>query len=91
MDKNYFELINIVGDLERSVIFYTLNSPNPKYKNCIFLKNIVKNYPNLIKIDSNISKFIDIDYLKKDIDLPKVKAENLLMQSLRLQRYLESQ
>jgi len=88
MNTNYFELINIIGDLNRSIMFYTIDSPKPKYKNCIFLQNIIKNYPNLIKIDKNISKFIDIKYLKSDKDLPKVKAENLLMQSIRLQNYL---
>jgi hypothetical protein len=87
-NKDYLELTNIVGDLKRSVMFYALNSQNPKYKNCIFLKNIVKNYPKFIKIDSNISQFIDINYLKDDKDLPKIKAENLLMQSIRLQHYL---
>jgi len=87
-NKDYLELTNIIGDLKRSVMFYALHSQNPKYKNCIFLKNIVKNYPKLIKIDSNISKFIDINYLKKDIDLPKVKAENMLMTSIQLQHYL---
>ena len=87
-NKDYLELMNIVGDLKRSVMFYALYSQNPKYNNCIFLKNIVKNYSNLIKIDSNISKFIDINYLKKDIDPPKVKAENMLMSSIQLQHYL---
>lgn len=88
MNHKHLELINIIGDLERSVMFYAVDSINPKYKNCIFLQNIIKNYPNLVKIDPKISKFIDINYIKKDIDPPKVKAENLLMQSLRLQHYL---
>ncbi len=88
MNPNHFELINIIGDLNRSVMFYTADSMNPKYKNCIFLQNIVNNFPKLSKIDPKISKFINIDYLKKDTDLPKIKAENLLMASIKLQHYL---
>ncbi len=88
MNHNHFELINIIGDLNRSVMFYAVESINPKYKNCIFLQNIVNNFPKLSKIDPKISQFIDINYLEDDKDLPKVKAENLLMQSIRLQNYL---
>lgn len=88
MSHSHFELINIIGDLNRSVMFYAVDSINPKYKNCIFLQNIVNNFPKLLKIDPNLSKFIDIKYLKNNKDLPKIKAENLLMQSIRLQNYL---
>jgi len=87
MDNSKLELLNICTDLKRSVMFLVRNQNN-NLKDCVFLQNIIKNYPNLIKIDPNISKFIDIDYLKKDIDLPELRAENLLMQSLRLQHYL---
>lgn len=78
------ELMNIVGDLQRSIMFLVRNQS----QDCIFLKNIIKNYPNLIKLDPNISKFIDINYLNNNSDLPNIKAENLLLQSIRLQNYL---
>jgi hypothetical protein len=87
MDNSKLELLNICTDLKRSVMILVRNKKNSS-ENCIFLQNIIKNYPNLIKIDPNISKFIDINYLKNNKDLPKIKAENLLMQSIRLQNYL---
>ena len=87
MDNSKLELLNICTDLKRSVMFLVRNQDNNP-KKCVFLQNIIKNFPNLLKLDSNISKFIDIEYLKSDKDLPKVKAENLLMQSLNLQHYL---
>lgn len=88
MNKNYFELINIIGDLDRSVMYYATDSQNPNYRDCTFIQNLIKNYSNLVKIEPKISQFIDINYLKSDKDLPKVKAENLLMQSIRLQNFL---
>ncbi len=84
MDNSKLELLNICTDLKRSVMFLVRN----QNQNCIFLKNIIKNYPNLIKLDPYISKFIDINYLKNSSDSPNIKAENLLMQSIRLQNYL---
>lgn len=89
MNKNFLELINIIGDLDRSVMYFAVDSKNPNSKDCTFIQNILKNFPRLKKIDPNISKFVDIEYLKSDKDLPKVKAENLLMQSIRLQNYLQ--
>lgn len=85
MDKSRLELLNVCTDLKRAVMFLVRNKNTQE---CIFLKNIINNYPNLIKIDSNIPKFIDINYLKNNKDLPEVKAEYLLMQSIRLQNYL---
>lgn len=85
MDNSKLELLNICTDLKRSVMFLVRNQK----QDCVFLQNIIKNYPNLIKIDPNISNFIKIDDLKNNADSPEVKAENLLMQSIRLQNYLE--
>lgn len=87
MDNSKLELLNLCTDLKRSVMFL-VRSQNNNSKDCTFIQNILKNYPNLIKIDPKISEFIDIDYLKKDIDPPKVKAEFLLMMSNRLQHHL---
>jgi len=87
MDNSKLELLNICTDLKRAVMFLVRNQNN-NLKDCIFLQNIIKNYPKLIKTDPNISKFIDINYLKNNKDLPNIKAENLLMQSLKLQHYL---
>jgi len=87
MDNSKLELLNICTDLKRSVMFLVRNQNN-NLKDCIFLQNIIKNYPKLVKIDPNLSKFIDINYLKNNKDLPNIKAENLLMQSLKLQHYL---
>lgn len=87
MDNSKLELLNICTDLKRSVMFLVRNQNNNP-KDCVFLQNIIKNFPKLSKIDPNISKFIDINYLKDNKDLPNTKAENLLMQSLKLQHYL---
>ena len=87
MDNSKLELLNICTDLKRSVMFLVRNQNNNP-KDCVFLQNIIKNFPKLSKIDPNISKFIDINYLKDNKDLPNIKAESLLMQSLRLQHYL---
>ena len=87
MDSSKLELLNISTDLKRSVMFLVKSQDNNP-KNCVFIQNILKNFPKLSKIDPKISQFIDIEYLKSDKDLPKVKAENLLMQSLKLQHYL---
>jgi hypothetical protein len=83
MDKSKLELLNVCTDLKRAVI-QIVNNKNDS----IFIKNILKNYSNLKKIDPNISKFIDINYLKNNSDSPKIMAENLLLQSVRLQHYL---
>lgn len=87
MDNSKLELLNICTDLKRSVMFLVRSQDNNP-KDCTFIQNILKNFPRLKKIDPNISKLVDIEYLKSDKDLPKVKAENLLMQSIRLQNYL---
>lgn len=87
MDKTKLELLNISSDLRRAVMYY-VNSTNPTYQDCVFLKNIVKNFPQLSSLDPEIKKYINISYLKDDSDLPKVKAESLLLSSLQLQSYL---
>ncbi|MEI8067676.1 MAG: hypothetical protein WCG91_01850 [Candidatus Shapirobacteria bacterium] len=87
MDNSKLELLNISTDLKRSVMFLVRNQDNNP-KNCIFIQNILKNYPKLIKIDPKISEIIDIKYLKNTKDKANVKAEFLLMQSLKLQHYL---
>jgi hypothetical protein len=87
MDNSKLELLNICTDLKRAVMFLVRNQNNNS-KDCVFIQNILKNFPQLLKIDPNISKFIDINYLNNNNDLPNIKAENLLMQSLKLQHYL---
>ena len=87
MNRNTLQLLNIITDLRRALMEY-VRKENATYSNSTFLKNIVDNFPQLNKIDPNISKYIDIKYLKNDTDLPKVKAENLLMMANRLQSYL---
>ena len=87
MDNSKLELLNISTDLKRSVMFLVRtqdNNPN----NCIFIQNILNNFPKLIKIDPKISKIVDINYLQSNKDSANIKAEYLLMQSLKLQHYL---
>lgn len=87
MDNSKLELLNISADLKRSVMFLVKSQDNNP-KNCIFIQNILKNFPKLIKIDPKISKIVDINYLKSTTDNANTKAEFLLMQSLKLQHYL---
>ena len=83
MDQSRIELLNICTDLKRAAMAL-IN----EHDDSIFIQNILNNFSNLQKIDKNISTIIDIDYLKNNLDSPKIKAENLLTQSLRLQHYL---
>ena len=87
MDNSKLELLNISADLKRSVMFLVKSQDNNP-KNCIFIQNILKNFPKLIEIDPKISKIIDIKYLQSNTDTANIKAEFLLMQSLKLQHYL---
>lgn len=87
MDKSKLELLNLANDLKRSVMFLVRSKDNNP-KSCIFTKNILSNYSKFIKIDPEISKIIDIEYIKNSKDAAKTKAEYLLMQSLSLQHYL---
>lgn len=87
MNNSKLELLNLVTDLKRSVMFLVRSKDNNP-KNCVFTQNILKNYPKLKKIDPQISKIIDIKYIESSKDSAHVKAENLLMQSLKLQHYL---
>ena len=87
MDNSKLELLNISTDLKRSVMFLVKSQDNNP-KNCVFIQNILKNFPKLIKIDPKISKIIDIKYLQSNTDTANIKAEFLLMQSLKLQHYL---
>ena len=83
MNQSKLELLNISTDLKRAAMALISNQ-----NDSIFIQNILNNFPRLQKIDKNISAFINIDYLKNKSDPPKIKAENLLTQSLRLQHYL---
>ena len=87
MDNSKLDLLNISADLKRSVMFLVRTQDNNP-KNCIFIQNILNNFPKLIKIDPKISKIVDIEYLQSNKDTANVKAEYLLMQSLKLQHYL---
>jgi hypothetical protein len=87
MDNSKLELLNISTDLKRSVMFLVRSQDNNP-KNCVFIQNILNNFPKLIKIDPEISEIVDINYLQNKTDKANVKAEFLLMQSLRLQHYL---
>ncbi len=87
MDNSKLELLNISTDLKRSVMFL-VKSQNNNPKDCVFIQNILKNFPKLIKIDPKVSKIIDIDYLQSNKDNANTKAEFLLMQSNKLQHYL---
>jgi hypothetical protein len=87
MDNSKLELLNISADLKRSVMFLVRTQDNNP-KNCVFIQNILNNFPKLIKIDPKISNFVDIKYLQSNKDSADIKAEYLLMQSLKLQHYL---
>ena len=87
MDNSKIELLNISTDLKRSVMFLVRTQDNNP-KSCVFIQNIVNNFPKLVKIDPKISKIVDIKYLQSNKDSANVKAEFLLMQSLKLQHYL---
>lgn len=87
MDNSKLELLNISADLKRSVMFLVRSQDNNP-KNCVFIQNILNNFPKLIKIDPKISEIVDIKYLQNNTDKANVKAEFLLMQSLKLQHYL---
>lgn len=87
MDKSKLELLNVSTDLLRAIDHY-LNIQNPRYDNCQFLQNIVKNFPQLVKLDPNIKKYINLKSLQADSDPPRVKAEDLLLASVRLQSYI---
>ncbi len=83
MNKSTLELLNVSTDLKRAAMAL-IN----KRDDSIFIQNILNNFSNLQKLDKNISTFVDINYLKNNLDSPEIKAENLLTQSLRLQHYL---
>ena len=83
MNKSTLELLNVSTDLKRAAMAL-IN----KRDDSIFIQNILNNFSNLQKFDKNISTFVDINYLKNNLDSPEIKAENLLTQSLRLQHYL---
>ncbi|MFA6185024.1 MAG: hypothetical protein WCT51_03165 [Candidatus Shapirobacteria bacterium] len=87
MDNSKLELLNICTDLKRSVMFLVKSQDNDP-KNCVFIQNILKNFPKLSKNNPQISKIIDINYINSNIDSANTKAEFLLMQSLKLQHYL---
>ena len=87
MDSSKLELLNICTDLKRSIMFLVRSQDNNP-KNCVFIQNILKNFPKLTKIDPKISEIVDIKYLKDTKDTANIKAEFLLMQSLKLQHYL---
>ncbi len=83
MNKSTLELLNISTDLKRAAMAL-IN----QHDDSVFIQNILNNFSNFQKLDKNISKFVDTKYLKNNSDSPKIKAENLLTQSLRLQHYL---
>jgi len=87
MDNSKLELLNMSTDLKRSVMFL-VKSQNNNPNDCVFIQNILKNFSKLTKIDPKISDIVDIKYLQNNTDTPNVKAEFLLMQSLKLQHYL---
>jgi hypothetical protein len=87
MDNSKLELLNISSDLKRSVMFLVKSQDNNP-QNCVFIQNIIKTFPKLVKIDPKISEIVDIDYLQSKKETANVKAEYLLMQSLKLQHYL---
>lgn len=90
MDNSKLELLNICTDLKRWVMLLVKsqdNNPN----NCAFIQNILNNFPKLVKIDPKISEIVDIKYLQNNKDTANIKAENLLMQSHKLQNYLNLQ
>lgn len=83
MDKNQVELLNIYTDLRRAILELVDNSSSD-----IFVQNIMKRLPKLIQIDPNITNYININQLINSSLSPRLKAEHLLMMSLRLQHYL---
>lgn len=85
--RKTLELLNIVSDLHRAIMFYVTTS-HPSYQKSIFLKNIVTNFPKLKKLDPKITQFIDINSLKSDRHPPRVKAEHMLLSANLLQNYL---
>ena len=87
IDRNIERIKNLVGDLQRAIMFYA-QDPAPSYQNCLWLKNITRDLPDLSKIDPKLREFIDLTYLRSDSDPPLIKAEKLLMMSQRLQQYL---
>ncbi|MFA5827990.1 MAG: hypothetical protein WC841_01325 [Candidatus Shapirobacteria bacterium] len=87
MDRDKIELFNVCSDLRRAIIDLTSN-PTQSPENNHFIQNITNNFPRLIKIDPNISHYIKPSQLKNDHLPNRLFAENLLMASLRLQRYL---
>ena len=83
MKQSKLELLNICTDLKRAAMSLVNNQ-----NDSVFIQNILDNFSKSQKLDKNISNFIDIKYLKNNSDSPKIKAEKLLTQSLRLQHYL---
>lgn len=83
MNQSTLELLNVSTDLKRAAMALVSHQ-----NGSVFIQNILNNFPNLQKLDKNISTFVDINYLKNNLDSPEIKAENLLTQSLRLQHYL---
>lgn len=84
---NNNDLLNIIGDLHRSIFNYA-TQPSASFNQDVFLQNIIHNFPNLIKLNPKIEQFINIKYLQTDTDPPKIKAEKLLMMANQLQSYL---
>lgn len=84
MDKNKLELFNVLTDLRRSIMELVQKNNHQS----TFISNIQKNYPNLLQIDPNINKFIDMNLLQNTSLPPREKAEYLLMSANRLQHYL---
>ena len=80
-------LLNIIGDLHLSIYNYA-TQPSACFSEDIFLQNIVRNFPEVIKNDLKIKQFVDTKYLQTDADPPKIKAEKLLMMANNLQSYL---
>lgn len=87
MDKDKIELFNVCSDLRRAIIDLTSDLSQSSSDNQ-FVQNIINNFPRLIKIDPNISSYINPSQLKNNHLPNRLFAENLLMVSLRLQNYL---
>lgn len=84
---NNNDLLNIIGDLHRSIFNYA-TQPAASFDQDTFLQNIIRNFPELTKLDPKIEQFVNIRYLQTDTDPPKIKAEKLLMMANQLQSYL---
>ena len=84
---NNQKVLNLIGDLDRTIMFYA-QDPNPSYKNCLWLQNIIRNLSELSKTNPKLSEIIDQKYLRSDSDPPLIKAERLLMTSHYLYNYL---